>query len=540
MKNERTLKVEEVLRRPIFENAKLVAGTRGLYRTIRWVHVLENAEFTSYLKGGELILSTGVDFGENATKRLLYLDELIQRKAAGLVIELGKHIPEIPVDMLELADHHEFPLIVFEQRVHFVDITLDLHESIINKHNQALRDLEAYSRDLQQITLQTTSLRGIIRRFQEKVRTQTFFLTTDEPPLFVPTITQNVQNEMMELLERTLLSTDSLPETSGLIRISDKKQIFYQPVMAMGHVLGYLGIVLYERESDEILSLTLDNTVTAIAQILLRKMFAVERSLANQNRLLEDILQNKIIDEDQITKVLGINPKLSPIPSYWTAIIEIQLEKQRYTDVNGSPFHDLLPVFRSILTRHGFRPLLHSKGHRLYLLLLEISRLSHRREQLRNSLAEIERTFSQSLDLRIGISGISKDYAKIYHAFREAEQVLGLAGEFESPFFEDLGVYRLLIQTEGSYTLNSFVEDYLGPLIRHDEKHDSQLLTTLRIFLEHGQSKQEASERLFIRRQTLYHRLEKIQKLIGDNYLSPQNRLCLELALYAYDWLNRK
>lgn len=547
MNTEWKLTIGEVLKHDIFQYAKVIAGSSGLSRPIRWVHIMESNESLrrenkSYISGGELILSTGIGFGKNATKRLSYLNELIQRQAAGLCIELGPYIPQIPMDMIEIANHYEFPLIVFEQPVRFVDITLDLHESIINKHNQSLRVLETYARELQQLTLQTPSLREILSHFQKLVHIQTFFLPKDQPPLFTPNMQQSAQSEIITLLDQTLLSQDVLPETQGSVSISDTKHILYHPVMAMGHVLAYIGVIIYETEPDEFLSLTLDYTVTAIAQILLRKMFALERSHANQNRLLEDILQNKITDEDQIRKLLGNNPKISDTASYWASIIEIQQDKLRYMDKTDSPFHDLLPVFRSILSRYLFLPLLLSKGNRLYLFLVETCKLSNSQEQLLKALTEVKRSCKQSLNLetdnlRFGISGISNLYANAYHTFKEAEQVLAFAEKFNSPFFNDLGVYRLLLQIEDNYSLNSFIEDYLGPLIHYDEKHDSQLLLTLRVYLNQSQSKQEASELLFIRRQSLYHRLEKIQELLGETYLSPEHRLCLELALRAYDWL---
>lgn len=537
--------VETALKRPVFKSAKVVAGSQGLSNPVRWVHILENPEGTAFLNGGELVLSSGVNLGRDATTRLLYFTRLIQSHAAGLCIELEPYMHHIPADMLELADHHKFPLIVFEQQISFVNITLDLHESIISKHNQTLRELEIYAHDLQKLTLQTPNLHKILRHFQKKVCTQTFFATVDEPPLFSPSMPQGVESEIAELLKRGLLSSPAFPETSGIIPVSDRKKVLYQPIMAMGHILAYLGVFLYKDEPDEILSLTLEYTVTAIAQVLLRKMFAEERALVNHNRLIEDILQDKIRDEEQIRKVLGINTQVSRLPSYWTAILEIQNEKPRYMEITGSPFHGLLPVVRSVFLRHLFKPILLSKGHRLYIILLETSDLSNYREQLHKALTEIENICRQSLDLdsgslRYGISGHSDQYANAYHSFQEAELVLNFSEQFKSPFFKDLGIFRLLLQIKDSYALKSFIEDYLGPLIRYDEKHQGQLMLTLRVFLDCGLSKQEASERLYIHRQTFYNRLEKIQELLGEEYFLSENLFCLQLALRTYEWVNKK
>jgi PucR family transcriptional regulator, purine catabolism regulatory protein len=534
MTRESGLTIEEILKRPLFEYAQVTAGKQGLPRPIRWVHILETAENASFLNGGELILSTGVGFGE---KHLFYLSEVIRRKAAGLCIELGTYISEIPADMRELADHHGFPLIVFTQPVRFVDITLDLHEYIINIHNKALRELESYSRHLQQLTLQTQSLSKVILHFQSIVHTQSFFFLLDDSSI-APDMPQTVQCEITELIRSSLLKNDILPDTSGILTVSIKKKILYQPVVAMGNVLAYLCVVLYEREPDEYLYLTLDYTATAMAQILLRTMFARELTLGNENRLIEDILIGRGNGEQQIRELLGISGSALASP-YWSVILEIQ-EKQRYSDETDSPFHDMLAVFRTVLSQKGFRPILYSRRNRLYLLLLS-SRPTVTLEHIKQALKKIEHSCRKVIGsngiLLFGVSNVSSDYADINHSFKEAEQVLAFGADSGSPFFIDLGVYRLLLQIKDNKALITFVEDYLGPLLHQDTVNGTNLFQTLRAFLENGLSKQLTSEKLYIHRQTLYHRLNRIKEIIGENYLLPQNRLSYEIAFKAYDWV---
>ncbi|NLI94089.1 MAG: PucR family transcriptional regulator [Peptococcaceae bacterium] len=541
MTSEWSFTVGQVLKRPLFQNAEIVAGKRGLVRTFRWVHVLESAENASFLNGEELILSTGIGFGENDEKRLTYLKELVRRNASGLCIELGAHIPEIPANMIELADHYEFPLIIFTRPVRFVDITQDLHQHIVNRQSEALRRLEAYSRELQQLTLQTSSLSRVLTHFQSMTNTQTLFISLDGPTLFYPGMPHSVQRELTSLLEAKLISADNLPVTNGLLPLSDKKQILYQPIMAMGNVLAYLGAVLYDRVPDEFLYLTFDYTATALAQMLLRRMFAQERSLDNENRLLEDILQDRIHSEEHFRTALGIPPHSSPIPAYRAAILQIDIDGQKPLNESSFSFHDLLGVFRFIFTRHGFRPLLLSKGPRLYVLLIE-NHLGNRRELLEQALKEIQRTCDQTFgpetNIQLGVSTVFDHYAQAGYAFQEAEQALEFSKESAICFFNDLGVSRLLLQVRNQNVLSAFIEDYLGPLLQYEKNQGGELLQTLRVFLEQSLSKQAAAQVLYIHRQTLYHRLKKIEELLGENCFLPENRFCLELAIRAYDWLH--
>ncbi|MEH7107330.1 PucR family transcriptional regulator ligand-binding domain-containing protein, partial [Bacillus sp. JJ1764] len=81
---------------------------------------------------------------------LAFFKQLIDSNAAGLCIELGTYIPCIPEEIIELADLHHFPLIVFYNKVRFVDITQELHTLLIKKHYQMISDLEDYSNRLNQ------------------------------------------------------------------------------------------------------------------------------------------------------------------------------------------------------------------------------------------------------------------------------------------------------------------------------------------------------------------------------------------------------
>jgi len=540
MSNDWRLSVGEALRRPSFQHAQVVAGSKGLSRPIRWVHVLESADTGKYLNGGELILTTGLGFGEAKEKRLAYLSELIHRKAVGLCVELGTYLPMIPADMLEMADHHQFPLIVFHQPVRFVDITLDLHEHLTNRQLRALRDLESYSRSLQQLSLQSHGLPKLLQHFQSAVQTQVFLYTPDSVPLFSPPVAQVVQTELSALMREQFLADDKANPNAHFLPLNDKKQIVYQPVMAMGHLLAYVGMILYERTADEFILLTLDNTVHAIAQILMRKMFVEEQALAMEYRLFDDLLARRPLTEEQIRTILGISASARP-PAYHLMMLAFERNGSQEETL---PPHDATAVFRSLLERLGFRPFIRCVGNRFTFLLVEKQPVSRPRKLLDRVMAELQRILAQLMGadttIRFGVSRSSHRFSDASKHLAEAEQALLFQHESASPYFADLGLFRLLFHIPQEPVLQSFIADYLGPLIQYDDKHGSSLVHTLRVYLDCHLSKQETAEKLFIHRQTLYHRLDKIRECIGEDFTSPERRICLEIALRSLSWVQKE
>jgi len=139
--------------------------------------------------------------------------------------------------------------------------------------------------------------------------------------------------------------------------------------------------------------------------------------------------------------------------------------------------------------------------------------------------------------------GVSRPGTRLGEAGRhltEAEQALAFQHDSPSPYFADLGLFRLLFHVPHESVLKPFINDYLGALIDYDEKHGTQLVHTLRVYLDSNLSKQETATKLYIHRQTLYHRLEKIEEILPPDYAHPHHRLCLEIALRAYEWLNHR
>lgn len=70
-------------------NPRVVAGADRLDTRVRWVHVGEIADIAHLLRGGELVLTTGVALPEDPEKLADYIGDLAQVGASGLIVELG-------------------------------------------------------------------------------------------------------------------------------------------------------------------------------------------------------------------------------------------------------------------------------------------------------------------------------------------------------------------------------------------------------------------------------------------------------------------
>lgn len=110
-------------------------------------------------------------------------------------------------------------------------------------------------------------------------------------------------------------------------------------------------------------------------------------------------------------------------------------------------------------------------------------------------------------------------------AARVAAYEPGASGPLEWP---DLGVYRLLGVAADPRLRQAVAQPGIERLLREG---GDELVRTALTYLDEAGSAQRAAQALGIHRQTLYHRLERIEKLTGLDLDSGRDRLGLHLAL---------
>ncbi len=109
-----------------------------LDRPVRWVHAVEVTEGVArLLRGGELVLSTGMALPEAAAGQAAYLAELASAGVAGLAIELGRrYAASLPAPLIAAAAASRVVLIEFRHEVAFVEITEAVHTAIVSTRDQ--------------------------------------------------------------------------------------------------------------------------------------------------------------------------------------------------------------------------------------------------------------------------------------------------------------------------------------------------------------------------------------------------------------------
>lgn len=123
--------VAEILKSDFLKGAKVITGKKGLYKPVSSVTVGEVPDIADWLKGGEAVLSTLYAVSEDPAAQLGFVQKIIAKEAAALLIKPGRFVKDLNPDIIKAAKDAEFPLIEVPQDVRWTDLVRDIYDSMI-------------------------------------------------------------------------------------------------------------------------------------------------------------------------------------------------------------------------------------------------------------------------------------------------------------------------------------------------------------------------------------------------------------------------
>ncbi|HUD36898.1 MAG TPA: PucR family transcriptional regulator ligand-binding domain-containing protein [Streptosporangiaceae bacterium] len=151
---------------------KVLAGADRLDAPVRWVHVIELAQASHLLRGGELVLSTGIALPPDPAGLGTYVASLAAAGVSALAVELGsRYVRELPSALVSAAVRHRLPLIVLERETQFIAITEAVHARLLaaqmaeltaaDRLYQVFTELAMAGATMQQVVDQASVLSGV-------------------------------------------------------------------------------------------------------------------------------------------------------------------------------------------------------------------------------------------------------------------------------------------------------------------------------------------------------------------------------------------
>ncbi|MCB5236358.1 MAG: helix-turn-helix domain-containing protein [Niallia nealsonii] len=156
--------------------------------------------------------------------------------------------------------------------------------------------------------------------------------------------------------------------------------------------------------------------------------------------------------------------------------------------------------------------------------------------------------FQQNLEERFSIKevkgsfgGIYKQYGDVPKSFREARTVLEVRERFPQEagtffHYQELGIYQFLDILLEKRRQDGSENVAIRNLKEYDETHNTELLATLEVYLDEGESMQKTAARLHIHPNTLAYRLKRMIEIMEVDLSVPSQKFMIYLDLKLMYW----
>jgi purine catabolism regulator len=116
----------------------LLSGEESAQSHVRWVHSTELPDPTPWLKGGELLLTTGLQLDRPKVQREL-IERLAEHRIAGLGFGTGFAHRRVPAALVTAARKRDFPLFEVPYELPFIAITERAFAQLVNERYEMLQ-----------------------------------------------------------------------------------------------------------------------------------------------------------------------------------------------------------------------------------------------------------------------------------------------------------------------------------------------------------------------------------------------------------------
>ena len=526
--------VAEVLALPVLRQGRphVVAGAAGLDAPVRWAHVAEVADIAHLLRGGELVLTTGVALPDDGPALARYVADLAGVGAAGVVVELVRHWSDkLPAALVEAAEEHGLPLVTLSRETRFVSVTEAVNGQIVDAQVAELRAAERVHETFTALTVAGAEpgvVLGEVARLTEQ-------------PVVLETLSH-------EVLAYDAAGTDPAellagwPSRSRVVQVGERTG--YHPgsgwlvtvVGARGHDWGRLILVCADQPPHRH-RVVAERAASALAvhRLVAKDSDSLERQA--HRALITELLASPSPSAELLARAsalavplagrqlvgLAVRPRLTstPRPALSTPPVLRELAEATVLAARRAKVSALVAT--------------DELGVRALLALSPEANADAVLHRLATDVREARSSAPGVLAVGTTVSSPGEARRTLLEAGQVAAAALGTGSDRVLHRLSDVRLRGLLHLLSGDERVTAFAHRELGPLLQRDAATGSRLVQALRHYCEQGGNKSAAAAAAHTSRTAYYQQLARIEQVLGVRLEDPESMLSLYVALLAGD-----
>lgn len=516
------------------DNLEFIGREEDLQKPITGISVLDNPDGVRWIKKHEIILTTGYIFYNDVELQKQVIADLHAIECTAFCIKVKRFFDKIPDFLIEEAEKHGVPLV----SVPFYHV----YSNIISVINQNLIDQKI---SLQQFILRETekfhqlyfNKEGIMRMLEEISRytnSIVMITTISDFPLYyyIPPRQQEEFNKINKLHAQPL-QTASQQDTERTFYFNNTLLSFQTFLLPDNR--HYLCIDHTKTNIDETTAVILKQIFSVIA-LELSSMQVQNRTFSQKNYfdsffyMLTDKKKKSAEEIQLICDSYSFPYQLKRICVTFECLDkENRMFRSLYNGIN----HEMIRLdYKYFLCNHDNRIVIFFLYSKQVSNVKALFLVNQAVSQLMEALSDYHSFF------RLGISRCHVSCSSIAKAYEESLQTLHLQTQFAeaSPVNSYSAQYAYHVLTQlSSYEINKIYTDTVKELVSYDQENKSELLLTLKTYLESSMNLTETAQKLFIHRNTLTSRLSLVKKLLCCEISAVEDILRLYLGICAWE-----
>ncbi len=537
--------VQDILEIPEL-NLRLLAGHKSTSNPVRWVHISEVPDPTKWLKGGELLLTTGYSFVGDEGQQVAQIKRLIDHNISGLGFGTGFSFDKVPPALVKVAEEYGFPLFEVPYHVPFLAITEAVASKIVNEQYSLLQRSLAVHEKLTKIVLEEKGLEAILSTLSALVGCSAVLFDFHGVVLCEAAYRRHLGAELVADLWRLIGDRRADRQNFALSMDGVGSGVQVYPVVASHRIGAFLAAVKDSGDFSEYDRIILHNVVTVTALELVKKKAVAETEKRLAGDFFDELIASDLYEEEIARRLafFGLDPQ-SP---HLIVLVGIDDAPEGAADERSEAaaldvkerLHWAVDEF---MARRDVLCISASRSDSV-VVLVQPGKIDAR--EIIGLAGELQAVIAEMLpeiSVSVGIGRPHRQLIDLRQSYYEASYAIKIRKLKGEPrviaSFDDLGSYGLLLGLQDTLSLEVFYDSVLGKLQEYDEQNSSDLVKSLACFLEANGHWGDAAEKLYVHRHTLRYRMKRVEEITGRDLNQSQDRMEFWLALKAKELIDQ-
>lgn len=542
---------------------KLVVGGSNLQAEITNINIIDNPDSYDWLSSGDLLLTTGYFCRDDEAVQRQLIRELAELNCVGLAIKTRRYLDVIPEAMLEEAERLDFPLIEIPVQYPLSKICKVVFERLSGGGVEKADRFVSLYHSITESMLEPEGITRMLAILGDFIGNSVLLLGSkwellgyaenEENPLPMAQYLRLQPGEVVFPEDFTCqMPADFAKYTKAVKRIyavGDQRVVCRIMPLSGGNALfGYLLVWETRRKMQSIEYLALEIAVSALALDRYRTRQMEEIRMHIRQDFFDDLLSGKLQSAEEVDSIAGMH-NMEADGTYLCTVAKLD-SAVRGTE-NYVEMHDAFLRIKDRMIA-AIAELAHDEGrscisiHRgsLIITFLRLTRTESDQRIGEDNRQFIRRMYhrlhavTEQYVLNIGVGEPTARLINVRRSFTQAQEAIRVSGGLRSTdgvhFYEDLIIYQLLnsgVENEKStelYTLS------IRSLVEYDRQNETNMVETLDCYFACKCNVSETAKALYIHRNTLIYRIEKIKTILGRDLKNSEERLLLQLGLRIY------